>query len=85
MSAKTVYKTGKDWDERLPYILFAYRTSIQESTKDSPFYLLYGRDARLPSDEIINATVSHREATNLDDYISEMTEHMTAAWDCARG
>jgi len=38
-----------------------------------------------PSDEITNATVSHREATNLDDYISEMTERMTAAWDCARG
>jgi len=73
MLVKTVNKTVKDWDERLPYILLAYRTSCQESTKDSSFYLLYGRDIRLPSDKIINAMVSHRGATNLDDYISEMS------------
>ena len=39
-------------------ILFAYRTSVQEFTKVLPFYLLYGRDARLPTDDIINAKVS---------------------------
>lgn len=55
--AKTVQKQGRDWDEHLPYVLYAYRTSIQESTKESPFYLLYGGDARLPTDEVINATV----------------------------
>ena len=27
-------------DEHLSYILFAYRSSVQESTKESPFYLL---------------------------------------------
>jgi len=56
-----------------------------QAAKDSPFYLLYGREAKLPSDKIINATVSHRGATNLEDYISEMSERMTAAWDYARG
>lgn len=39
---------GRDWDQRLPYVLFAYRASAQQSTQESPFYLLYGRDARLP-------------------------------------
>ena len=82
MLAKTVNKTGKEWDKHLPYILFAYRTSSQESTT---FYLLYRRDARFPTYEIINAVVSHKGATNLDDYISEMSEHMAAAWDCTRG
>ena len=37
MLAKTVSRTGKDGDERLPYVLFAYRTSVQESTQESPF------------------------------------------------
>ena len=40
---------GSNWDSHLPFTLFAYRTSIQESTKESPFFLLYGRDAKLPS------------------------------------
>ena len=49
MLAKKVEQSGKDWDQHLPYILFAYRASMQESVKESPFYLLYGRDPRLPT------------------------------------
>ena len=37
-----------DWDEFLDVCLFAYRTSKQETTKETPFRLLYGRDANLP-------------------------------------
>ncbi|MCP3666420.1 MAG: transposase family protein, partial [Gammaproteobacteria bacterium] len=39
-----------DWDQCVPFVSFAYRSSVQASTKESPFYLLYGRDARLPID-----------------------------------
>ena len=42
MLAKSVQQDGKDWDQRLPYVLFAYRSSPQSSTGESPFYLLYG-------------------------------------------
>ena len=31
-----VAETGKDWDRHLPFVLFAYRNSVQESTKESP-------------------------------------------------
>ena len=37
MLAKTVKQNGSDWDKHLPYVLYAYRTSPQESTKESPF------------------------------------------------
>ena len=36
MLAKTVEKSGRDWDTHLPFVLFAYRTSPQESTQESP-------------------------------------------------
>ena len=49
MLAKTVETGGKDWDEHLPYVLFAYRASQQDSTLESPFFLMYGRDPRLPT------------------------------------
>lgn len=39
-----------NWDLYLPITLFAYRISIQQTTRESPFRLLYGRDPRLPSD-----------------------------------
>ena len=30
MLAKTIEQGGEDWDVKLPYVLFAYRASIQE-------------------------------------------------------
>ena len=41
MLSKSVGKYGNDWDKRLPYVLFAYRVAVQDSTKSSRFYL-YG-------------------------------------------
>ena len=40
----------KDWDKHLPLVLFAYRVSLNATTGESPFYLLYGREPRLPID-----------------------------------
>ncbi len=53
MLAKTVERNGRDWD-RKPYVLFAYRTSMQKSTGESPFHLLYGRDAQLPTEAALS-------------------------------
>ena len=39
-----------NWDQFLPYLLFAYREVPQESTGFSPFELLYGRRAHGPLD-----------------------------------
>ncbi len=42
-----------DWDKSLTYVTFAYNTSIQESTKFSPFMLTYAREPVLPVDVIM--------------------------------
>ncbi|KAH9087827.1 hypothetical protein LEN26_019791 [Aphanomyces euteiches] len=39
-----------DWDTYLPRLLFAYRTSYQETLGDSPYFCLFGRDPTLPLD-----------------------------------
>ena len=64
MLAKTVQRGGRDWDQHLPYVLFAYRASLQESTQESPFFLLYGRDPRLPNESVLSPSKS-RQLTDL--------------------
>ena len=49
MLSKLVENKGRDWDRLLGPVLFAYRTTPHSSTGETPFYLLYGRDAKLPS------------------------------------
>ena len=38
----------KDWHLQLPYALWGYRTSIQSSTRATPYSLVYGMEAILP-------------------------------------
>ena len=37
-------KPHDEWEEMLPAALFAMRTCVNESTKYTPYMLLYGRD-----------------------------------------
>ena len=43
MFRKMIEEDGKDWDQLLPYLLFAIREVPQSSTGFGPFELLYGR------------------------------------------
>ena len=83
MLAKSVQQGGKDWDQRLPYVLFAYRSSIQSSTGESLFYLLYGRDPYLPSDDVLNPP-RDRRIVNLNDFKAEITTRCADAWQLAQ-
>lgn len=83
MLAKTVDRRGRDWDTQLPYVLFAYRASLQESTRESPFFLLYGRDPRLPTEPALSCPI-RRTYLEIDDYKSELALGLTKAWKMAR-
>ena len=41
-------KTYKDWHEKLPFALHAYRTEVRTSTGATPYSLVYGMEAVLP-------------------------------------
>ncbi|KAK8586270.1 hypothetical protein V6N13_082083 [Hibiscus sabdariffa] len=40
--------TFKGWHKKLPFAMFAYRTSIRTSTGATPYSLVYGMEAVLP-------------------------------------
>ena len=82
MLAKKVEQSGKDWDQHLPYILFTYRASMQESVKESPFYLLYGRDPRLPT--TLDMDNNAKQEIDVDTYKGEMAINFDEAWDLAQ-
>jgi hypothetical protein len=46
--AKLVSNEGKEWDNFVDAVLFAYRTKKHKTTGFTPFYLIYGRQATLP-------------------------------------
>ena len=45
---RKMIKTSRDWSEKLPFTLWAYRTSFRTSTGATPYSLVYGMEAVLP-------------------------------------
>ena len=39
-----------DWDDLLPAVMMAYRSSVHESTGFSPYRLMFGEECTLPMD-----------------------------------
>ena len=83
MIAKSCDVRNRDWDDHLPYLLFAYRVSAQESTKESPFFLVYGRDARVPTSTVLTH-VRSPYAVDVSDYREEVLANLSTAWQLAR-
>ncbi|KAL2248305.1 UNVERIFIED_CONTAM: Transposon Ty3-G Gag-Pol polyprotein [Sesamum indicum] len=47
---KTRIKSKGSWDEELPGVLWAYRTTPRSSTGETPFCLVYGSEAIIPAE-----------------------------------
>eukprot|EP00112_Aurelia_sp_Birch-Aquarium-sp1_P024198 Seg753.2 transcript_id=Seg753.2/GoldUCD/mRNA.D3Y31 product="Retrovirus-related Pol polyprotein from transposon 412" pseudo=true protein_id=Seg753.2/GoldUCD/D3Y31 len=71
-----------DWDTYIPYALFAYRTAIHDTTKESPFFLMYGRDPHLPIDVILLPRQEHYD--NVDDYRTQVVTRLNEARKLAK-
>ncbi|TPX60925.1 hypothetical protein PhCBS80983_g01412 [Powellomyces hirtus] len=79
-----------NWDTQLPYNLLAYRTAMHQSTHEYPFFLMFGRDPRLPKDLLhqTNTSTDNLEEApmNLEmrDYRAETQLRLQKAWALAR-
>ena len=50
MLAMFAGKNRDDWDDLLPAVMMAYRSSVHESTRFSPYRLMFGEECTLPMD-----------------------------------
>ena len=67
-----------------PMFYLAYRTSPQESTGESHFFLMYGRDTVIPTTDMLIPHLDGRMKVDIDDYKLEIIAHMSSAWQAAR-
>ena len=83
MLAKHSEVHNTNWDEHLPKLLFAYRTKCHDTTKESPIFLVYGRDARVPCEEALSFEKSPY-MVDVDDYKTELAASLADAWRITR-
>lgn len=86
MLSKVISKNQKDWEEYLPLVMYAYRSSVQESTGESPAMMMLGREVELPVDLLYGRPPRNGKETNTanTEYVEELIERMRKIHDHAR-
>jgi len=76
-------KDQSDWCSLIDSVLFTYRVSLNQTLKESPFFLLYGRDPVLHQDMFIlpeNTNWRTYKGDNMDDYKDKHIKMLTDAY-----
>jgi hypothetical protein len=85
--SKLLSEKEKEWDEYVHAVLMAYRTTKHETTKFTPFQLLYGRQAKLPVElkvvtfEQPNLTYEEAIRQRTIDILEKMNKEQNQALD----
>jgi len=84
MLAVSTDKHPFDWEQQLRKVCMAYNTSIQSSTGFTPFYLMFGRQARLPVDIIYGTSTPENEGQGVGQYAMSLKKKMAEAFELVR-
>ena len=71
-----------DWEDRLRKVCMAYNTSVHASSGYTPFYLLYGREARLPIDLMYGT--KRPSPQSVHEYASHLKQSLKDAYSAVR-
>jgi hypothetical protein len=85
MLGKMVKESQRDWDEKLPFALAAYRATQHDSSGYTPNKLFLGREVRTPLDLIMGLSAEDAlQVDTMDDYVVQMYERAESAYKVAR-
>ena len=74
-------KFQTDWNEHLQKAAHAYRTTINNATGFTPFFMLFGRECSGPMKDHLWVLNPEEEGDPLELYAEELRSTMTAAWE----
>ena len=83
MLKRATIDAERDWDLKLPCLMMAYRTSIHETTKATPFSLMFGREVQLPIDIMFGKPLGVT-ATSTSEYARALEQRLVAAYEHVR-
>jgi hypothetical protein len=70
----------RNWAQTLPYALFAYRVAPHCSSGVSPYFALFGHDARLPTDLVLEQPFRPTG----EDYLANVCRQFRTNWSLMR-
>lgn len=80
----TLNPTNKQrWSQHVAFLVHAYNCSRNESTGYSPYFLMFGREARLPFDVCFGLSSGGEYKTTHHRYVEELRKDLSHAYHLA--
>ena len=81
---KALQESQKDrWKEHLPNLMFAYNSTANKTTGYSPFFLMFGRESRLPIDCVMPLSPETTARKTYDSFVKDWKNSMRDAFQIA--
>ncbi|KAI8489127.1 hypothetical protein Bbelb_331120 [Branchiostoma belcheri] len=64
----------RDWDTHLPMVKFAYNTSEHSTTKFTPYFVMHGRESRLPVELMFGTPTT--AAAPVQEYVKDLVNKL---------
>lgn len=71
------------WPQHLPKLLFAYNTTVHQSTGFSPYELMFGRKPQLPIDALLGTTEDELVEGSVGEWMRDQQEFLHFAYASA--
>ena len=82
MLSTTVKDHPHNWEDHIRKVCMAYNTCVHPTTGFTPFYLMFGRQARLPVDIVYGTSIPDETSTN--EYAATLRSSLEEAYDKVR-
>uniref|UniRef100_A0A3P9LYG9 Gypsy retrotransposon integrase-like protein 1 n=1 Tax=Oryzias latipes TaxID=8090 RepID=A0A3P9LYG9_ORYLA len=70
------------WPRHLSQVTFAYNTTVHQSTGMTPYFLMFGREPRLPVDFLLGSDTEHD--VPLDEWLEEHQSSLAVAYEAVQ-
>jgi len=77
-------ESQRDWDDRLPAMMAAYRASPHEGTGFSPNRHFLGREVRMPLDLVMRLPLDESQCASVNEFVQMSQEQMSSAYAIAK-
>ena len=82
MLATCVEDRPEEWEDYVQKVCMAYNTSTHATTGFTPFYLMFGRQARIPADLMYGT--AEPESLNYGEFAAKLRQSLADAYKIAR-